>query len=68
MEVFGTPEYGSPPACEAAHLGRAIRAALASVGGRAGRETEAGELPDRSRHLFSDYELRRRRWEVGLVS
>jgi len=27
---------------------------------------EIGELLDRSRHLFSDYVLRRRKWEVGL--
>ncbi|MGW5680259.1 hypothetical protein ACWEV4_35280, partial [Streptomyces sp. NPDC003860] len=29
-------------------------------------DTEVGELLDRSRHLFSDYVLRRRKWEAGL--
>lgn len=30
------------------------------------RNVEVGELLDRSRHLFSDYVLRRRKWEAGL--
>ncbi|MFK0111161.1 hypothetical protein [Streptomyces sp. NPDC091217] len=30
-----------------------------------GHEAEAGELLDRSRHLFSDHVLRRRKWEAG---
>ncbi|MEV0599982.1 hypothetical protein AB0I82_11895 [Streptomyces sp. NPDC050315] len=30
-------------------------------------DTEVGELLDRSRHLFSDYVLRRRKWEAGLA-
>ncbi|CAL9437690.1 hypothetical protein SUDANB176_02181 [Streptomyces sp. enrichment culture] len=29
-------------------------------------EKEVGELLDRARHLFSDYVLRRRKWEAGL--
>ncbi|GGR02438.1 hypothetical protein [Streptomyces griseomycini] len=29
-------------------------------------EAEVGELLDRARHLFSDYVLRRRKWEAGL--
>ncbi|MGD1221361.1 hypothetical protein AB9Q10_23350 [Streptomyces krungchingensis] len=29
-------------------------------------DAEVGELLDRSRHLFSDYVLRRRKWEAGL--
>ncbi|MFI1293697.1 hypothetical protein ACH4VM_35580 [Streptomyces sp. NPDC020792] len=35
--------------------------------GRRG-DAEVGELLDRSRHLFSDYVLRRRKWEAGLDS
>ncbi|MET7431845.1 MULTISPECIES: hypothetical protein [Streptomyces] len=31
-------------------------------------EAEVGELLDRSRHLFSDYELRRRKWEAAVGS
>ncbi|MBZ4017864.1 hypothetical protein CCS38_19425 [Streptomyces purpurogeneiscleroticus] len=30
-------------------------------------DAEIGELLDRSRHLFSDYVLRRRKWEAGLA-
>lgn len=29
---------------------------------------EVGELLDRSRHLFSDHVLRRRKWEAGVDS
>ncbi|MEV6081570.1 hypothetical protein AB0L80_41775 [Streptomyces sp. NPDC052069] len=29
-------------------------------------DTEVGELLDRSRHLFSDHTLRRRKWEAGV--
>ncbi|WP_330237561.1 hypothetical protein [Streptomyces sp. NBC_00525] len=36
-----------------------------SPDGRRG-DSEVGELLDRSRHLFSDYVLRRRLWEAGL--
>ncbi|MFE9392930.1 HEAT repeat domain-containing protein [Streptomyces sp. NPDC006784] len=35
--------------------------------GRRG-DAEVGELLDRSRHLFSDHVLRRRKWEAGLES
>ncbi|MEU0299330.1 hypothetical protein ABZ252_07635 [Streptomyces sp. NPDC006175] len=31
-------------------------------------DAEVGELLDRSRHLFSDYVLRRRKWEAGVDS
>ncbi|MFI7392463.1 hypothetical protein [Streptomyces tendae] len=31
-----------------------------------GGDAEVGDLLDRSRHLFSDYVLRRRKWEAGL--
>ncbi|MFE9382836.1 HEAT repeat domain-containing protein [Streptomyces sp. NPDC007025] len=36
-----------------------------SPDGRHG-DTEVGELLDRSQHLFSDYVLRRRKWEAGV--
>ncbi|WP_237276790.1 hypothetical protein [Streptomyces caniscabiei] len=36
-----------------------------SPDGRRG-DAEVGELLDRGRHLFSDYVLRRRKWEAGL--
>ncbi|MFI9569504.1 hypothetical protein [Streptomyces rishiriensis] len=36
-----------------------------SPDGRRG-DAEVGELLDRSQHLFSDYVLRRRKWEAGL--
>jgi HEAT repeat protein len=36
-----------------------------SPDGRRG-DAEAGELLDRSRHLFSDHVLRRRKWEAGV--
>ena len=38
-----------------------------SPDGRRG-DAEVGELLDRSRHLFSDHVLRRRKWEAGLDS
>ncbi|MFE0181732.1 hypothetical protein [Streptomyces olivaceus] len=38
-----------------------------SPDGRRG-DAEVGELLDRSRHLFSDYVLRRRKWEAGVDS
>ncbi|MFH9677553.1 hypothetical protein ACH4L5_35540 [Streptomyces sp. NPDC017405] len=45
--------------------GQSVRRWRPSADGR-GREAEVSELLDRSRHLFSDHELRRRRWEAGL--
>ncbi|MFF5026051.1 hypothetical protein ACFY2J_17795 [Streptomyces collinus] len=33
-----------------------------------GCEAEVGQLLDRSRHLFSDYVLRRRKWQAGVSS
>ncbi|MFE9346456.1 hypothetical protein [Streptomyces olivaceus] len=38
-----------------------------SPDGRSG-DVEVGELLDRSRHLFSDHMLRRRKWEAGVGS
>ncbi|WP_370592589.1 hypothetical protein [Streptomyces ardesiacus] len=37
-----------------------------SPDGRRG-DAEVGELLDRSRHLFSDFVLRRRKWEAGVA-
>src|SRR5690606_13040473 len=61
------------PGCEAAQVGRAGGAALASWRGRAAggggggwAEGDVGGSCDRGRDLFSDQRLRRRGWEAGL--
>ncbi|MFE3947092.1 hypothetical protein ACFXPV_35315 [Streptomyces sp. NPDC059118] len=47
--------------------GQAVQRWHPSPDGRHG-DAEVGELLDRSRHLFSDYVLRRRKWEAGVDS
>ncbi|MFI9724143.1 HEAT repeat domain-containing protein [Streptomyces sp. NPDC052396] len=46
--------------------GQSVQRWHPSAGVRPG-DPEVGELLDRSRHLFSDYVLRRRKWEAGLA-
>ncbi|MFD4237109.1 hypothetical protein [Streptomyces sp. NPDC058542] len=45
--------------------GQSVQRWRPSPDGRRG-DAEVGELLDRSRHLFSDYVLRRRKWEAGV--